>query len=379
MNQEIVIRKVQSGEDEAVWKIAKTLGMLERYYFYYLAYKPCKADALVAVDGKTIVGCVIPLIDTHAGEKVGMVEGIFVDRNVQGKGVGKALVDAALSHFQKEGCKTLYYIVDRFNSPSWNMALHRGFDLFEFNEQLRLFGWKILSLWWVNGYLWDPGTFLLRKTGKESRITREAGAGWHFLLAWLGFSLVLWMVGIRHDAPWLNYAPFVLGVAGVTIFAHELSHKLIARFLGLKTIFKVWESGLVISALLALLGVLIPFYGSTFIRQKDWSYNKDVKKMGLIYMAGPAVSLILASCFLALAYWANTEVGAIQRLCAAYGRSPLLGTVGFWANSAMVFFNLIPLFPFTPFDGKRIFLWNKTLWSLLVIWLILLLGVKTFL
>ena len=45
----------------------------------------------------------------------------------------------------------------------------------------------------------------------------------------------------------------------------------------------------------------------------------------------------------------------------------------------VVFFNLIPIFPFTPFNGRRIFLWNKTLWTLLVIWLILLLGVKTFL
>ena len=357
VNHEIVVRKVRSDENEAVWKIARTLGILERYYFYCLTYLPYKGNALVAVEGETIVGCVIPLVATHAGEKVGMVGGIFADRNVQGRGVGKALVDAALAHFQQEGCKTLYYIVDRFNSPSWNMVLHRGFDLFELNEQLRVFGWKTISLWWVNGYFWEAGTFLLRKTGKDSQITKEAGAGWHLLLAWLGFSFVLWMLGIRHDAPWLDYVPFVLGVAGVTILAHELSHKLVARSLGLKTVFKVWESGLVISALWALLGVLVPFYGSTFIKQKDWSYNKDVRKMGLIYMAGPVVSLILASCFLALG---------------VNGSLLLVGTIGFWANSSMVFFNLIPIFPFTPFDGRRIFLWSKTIWSLLVIWFILL-------
>ncbi len=367
MNQRIIVRNVQPGEDKAVWKVARTLGIMERYFFYYLGYKTHKTEALVAVDEERIVGCVIPSVTTLAGEKIGSVYLIFVDRNVQGKGVGKVLVDAALSHLQKAECQTLYYVVDRFNSPSWNMAVHHGFDLFEFKEQIRVFGWKILSLWRVTDYFFSPGTFILRKTGKESQIAREAGAGWHFLLAWLGFSFVLWMESIRQDALWLNSVPFVLGVVGVSVFTHELSHKLVANSFGLKTIFKVWESGLVFSAFLALLGALLPFYGSTFIKQKDWAYNKDVRRMGLIYMVGPIVSLVLASFFLALAHWANTEW-----LVA-------LGTVGFRANFVIALFNLIPIFPFACFDGRKIFLWNKIVWSLLVIVFILLVGVKIFL
>ena len=369
MNQKIVVRNIQPGEDKAVWKVAKTLSILERYFFYlffYLSYKMGKAN-LVAVDGEKIVGCVTPRITTLIGEKVGIVDAIFVDRNVQGKGVGKALVEAALSRFQEARCQTLYYIVDRFNSPSWNMALHRGFDLFEFNEQLRVFGWKILWLWLATGYYFAPGTFILRKTAKENQMAREVGEGWHLLLAWLGFSFVLWIMGTRHGEPLLDFIPFVLGVVGVSILTHELAHKLVARSFSLKTIFKVWESGLTFSALLALLGALLPFYGSTFIRQKDWAYNKDVKKMGLIYMIGPVVSLVLAFCFLGLAHWTNTEW-----LVA-------LGTVGLRANFVLVLVNLIPIFPFTCFDGRKIFLWNKLVWSLLVIGFMLLVGAKIFL
>jgi len=370
MNQKIIVRKIQPGEDKAVWKVAKTLSILERYLFYlffYLSYKIGKADALVAVDGERIVGCVTPKVTTLAGEKIGSVEAIFVDRNVQGKGVGKALVDAALSLFQEAECQTLYYIVDRYNSPSWNMALHRGFNLFEFNEQFRVFGWKILSLWLAISYYFAPGTFILRKTAKESQITREAGAGWHFLLAWLGFSLTILAMGIRLGDPLLDTIPFVLGVVGVSIFAHELSHKLVANFFGLKTVFKVWESGLVFSVLLALLGGLYPSYGSTFIKQMDWPYNKKIKEMGLIYSVGPVISLILASCFLGLTYWTSTE-WLVD-----------LGIVGFRVNFILALFNLIPIFPFSIFDGRKIFLWNKTVWSLLVIWFVSLLCANIFL
>jgi Zn-dependent protease len=238
------------------------------------------------------------------------------------------------------------------------MAVHHGFDLFEFNEQLRLFGWRIFSLWWINGYFFNPGTFMLRKTGEGSRITKEAGAPWHFFLAWIGFSFVLWVNRIRLDAPLLDSIPFVLGVVGVSILAHELSHKLVARSLGFKTVFKVWESGLPFSAVFALLGItLLPFYGSTFIRQKDWAYKKELKKMGLIYLAGPVVSLVLASGFLALYQWATTEW-----LVA-------LGTVGLRTNVVLILFNLLPI---RPWGGRRIFLWHKPVWSLLVIWFALL-------
>ena len=171
----------------------------------------------------------------------------------------------------------------------------------------------------------------------------------------------------RLGDPLIASIPLVSGVVGVSILAHELSHKLIARSFGLKTVFKVWKSGLVFSFFLILLGVLIPFYGSTFIKQRDWPYHKKIEEMGLIYSVGPVISLILASCFLGLTHWTNTEW-----LVA-------LGIVGFWVNFVLALFNLIPIFPFSIFDGRRIFLWNKIVWSLMVIWFALLLGAKIFL
>ena len=54
MNQKIVVRKIQHGEDKAVWKVAKTQGILARYSFYLL-YLIGKANALIAVNRERIV------------------------------------------------------------------------------------------------------------------------------------------------------------------------------------------------------------------------------------------------------------------------------------------------------------------------------------
>lgn len=367
----IVVRPVQPGEDSAVWNVAKTLSIVERYYYYYLTYRRHAAEALVAIDEDRIIGCVIPLVTTIAGEKSGIVGGIFVDRRAQGKGAGKALAEAALLRFQAEGCESCYVLVDRYNSSSWNMFLHKGFRLFEHNRQLKMFGSKIISLWWAIGYFFEPGTFILRKNSGENDNMGELGESSHFFLAWLGSISVMLISFYNPDrsasllpAAFFISVPVVIGVTGVSILAHEISHKLVASFFGLKTVFKIWESGMIFSALLALLGVTFyPSYGSTFISQKDWPYDRHMQKMGLIYAAGPAVSLLVALVFLGLAY--KGEQTGLEWLLA-------IGHTGLIFNCILVLFNLIPIFPFTIFDGNKIFQWNKPVWAMLVTSFILL-------
>jgi Zn-dependent protease len=85
--------------------------------------------------------------------------------------------------------------------------------------------------------------------------------------------------------------------------------------------------------------------------------------MGLIYSAGPVVSLVLAFCFLGLIHGADREW------------LEALGTVGFWTNFSLGSFNLLPI---PMLDGNKIFLGNKTIGVLLVIGFILLWMLKRF-
>jgi Zn-dependent protease/GNAT superfamily N-acetyltransferase len=356
----LVVRQARPGDDRAIWEVAKTLSIIERYYFYYLTYRRQAASAWVAEEAGRIAGCVIPIVTTIAGEKAGLVGGIFVDRRAQGKGVGKALAGAALQRFREEGCQTYYVLVDRYNSSSWNMFLHQGFEPFPFDQQLRTLGWGMVSLWRASGYLFEPGTFILRKGGRKREHASELGDRWHLLLAWLGSSVILWL-GLGRTGPLAAplSAAVVAGVTGLSIWAHELSHRLVAGWFGLKTVFRVWESGLLFSALLALLGVtpFYPSYGSTFIAQEDWPYPRHPRKLGPVHAAGPLVSLLLALAFLGL--FRRGEQLGVAWFQAAGGAGALL-------NYLLVLFNLIPVFPFGSFDGQKILRWSRPVWALLV-------------
>jgi len=152
--------------------------------------------------------------------------------------------------------------------------------------------------------------------------------------------------------------PLILAVTGVSLFTHELAHKFTASFFGLKTIFRVWESGLLFSSLLALFGAFFPAYGSTYIKQVDWRYDAKRNETGWIFMAGPTFSLALAISLWVVMTFANNE------LLVATGR------VGYFTNLIFVILNLLPIQAAggpAAWDGRKIFTWNKTVWSLLTI------------
>lgn len=94
----------------------------------------------------------------------------------------------------------------------------------------------------------------------------------------------------------------------------------------------------------------------------DYRYNPKQREIGSIYAAGPIVSFILAALF-----WASS----------LYSNNALLLTIrkmGYVTNYVLVFLNLIPIQAAGGFawDGRKIYTWNKAVWTLLVIALALL-------
>lgn len=363
MDHQISIREMLPDEEREVRLLYKrSLGLIDRIAFT-LAFRETlkstrrqKGSCLVALHEGRVVGSFSLRIISIAGQSIGLIDAIVTDQDARGKGIGKYLMEEALSWFKKKECETICATADRYNSPSWNMFIHNGFFIYDFPRQFRNLGWHFIRLWLAEGYIIGFGTFFLRKTNRDEKHI-EVGQTWHFVVAWLVLALLWWIPTIRGGAS-LVMIPLILTVAGLSLFAHEIAHKIIASFLGLKTIFRVWESGLLFSSLLALFGGFFPAYGSTYIKQVDWRYDTKRKETGWFFIAGPTVSLVLAISFWFVMTLANHE------LLVATAR------VGYITNLIIVILNLLPIQAAggpAAWDGRKIFTWNKTAWSLLTI------------
>ena len=355
-----IVREMLPDEKADVEELfSRSLGLVDRIIFL-LSFEDALKSAqkqsggsLVAVYNDRIVGSVSMKFQLFEGERTGFIDALVTDREIRGRGIGRSLVDGAISWLEERECEVIYATADRYNSPSWNIFIHRGFSVYELPQQLGDYGLGFLRLWLAEFHFIGYGTFFLRRDWKEDK-PREKGEAWHFMAAWLGVSLVWWIQALRGSQP-LELLPLLFAVAGLSLFAHELPQKLAGRRLGLETTFKAWGSGIFFSSLLAAVGSFFPAYGSTYVKQLDWWYEPRKKGTGIFFAVGPFVSLALAFAFWALSFFVTSG------LIAASGR------VGYTINLVTVIFNLIPVQAAggLVWDGKKILTWNKAVWLML--------------
>lgn len=368
----VSIREILPNEEKEVRELyQKSLGPIDELFFL-LAFKDalkCRREQrgtnLVALLDGRVVGSVSLRIVIIEEKKVGLIDAIVTDKDLRGKGIGKSLLDSALAWFRERGCEAFYATADRYNSPSWNIFIHRGFTPYGLRSQLKDFGVNFIRLWFTEFYIVGAGTFFLKKEGVEMEVemenVKEGGEAWYYLAAWLG-SALLWCAPIRILTMGLDVflpiVPSLFAAVGLSVFVHEFGHKLAARRFGLETTFKVWDSGLLFSFLLTLFFAgFYPAYGSTYIKRVDWRYNPGSKEIGWTYAAGPMLSLSLA-----YTLWAFQMVGG-------NGLFSMLILIGYQTSLILTIFNLLPIKASGGFawDGRKIYTWNKTVWSLLVV------------
>ncbi|MGM5483724.1 MAG: site-2 protease family protein [Nanobdellota archaeon] len=128
---------------------------------------------------------------------------------------------------------------------------------------------------------------------------------------------------------------------GIAFVLHELMHKYYAQKYHAWAEFRAYNKGLLLALVLSFLGFIIAAPGSVYIRGR-LTKNQN----GKISLAGPATNIILAFIFLTGIFLTSNQ---------------LLNTffnVGFMINSLLALFNLIP---FSPFDGQKVYNWNKNI------------------
>ncbi|MFZ2410899.1 MAG: site-2 protease family protein [Candidatus Methanoperedens sp.] len=186
----------------------------------------------------------------------------------------------------------------------------------------------------------------------------------HILISWLAISyafaiLLLWFkLGRRPPTEDLlngiaNPLVISLFTVGISFIVHEMSHKIAAQRYGSWAEFRMSPFMLVLMLILVYdFGILFAAPGAVMI----YGGNVGRRESGRISLAGPLSNLLLGLAFFPLL----SETGILYEI----------GRYGVMINITLALFNMIP---FSVFDGRKVWVWNKLVYLGFIITAILLL------
>ncbi|MBS3168003.1 site-2 protease family protein [Candidatus Woesearchaeota archaeon] len=174
----------------------------------------------------------------------------------------------------------------------------------------------------------------------------------------LAFGIVLGGFSVKFFPAFIISAVAV----GLGFLLHELSHKYFAQKYGYKAEFRSFDEMLFLAIIMSFFGFVIAAPGAVVI----FSRVLDIKKNGIISVAGPIMNIFIALAFLLLGFiiTGNLELFSLpipEVLELNLGLAII--AIGFLVNSWLALFNMIPLWLF---DGAKVFRWNKIIWFLVV-------------
>ena len=196
-----------------------------------------------------------------------------------------------------------------------------------------------------------------------SKELRDLGKAWLFISIAFGIVLSGGVFGLT------LFKSFILAAftVGTGFLLHELNHKFVAQKYRFKAEFRSFDEMLFLAIVMSFFGFVIAAPGAVMIQ----SNFHDKTKAGKISVAGPIMNLILASLFFIILILLTGSISGAMNLNGQISKNVLdmpliyaIPIIGFSVNSWLALFNMIP---FWNFDGRKVFVWNKVVWVLIVV------------
>ncbi|MFN2363023.1 MAG: hypothetical protein ABR596_01905, partial [Halarsenatibacteraceae bacterium] len=153
----------------------------------------------------------------------------------------------------------------------------------------------------------------------------------------------------------LNDILIVFIAIGITFAVRDFACIIAGRSSGLKLEYDIWESGHIISFIIAIFtGGFMPVPGAFYPAGEDWSYDDKLKELARQALASVGILLVLG--------WG---------LNFNFIRETKFMEILLLAVTNMAIFDIVlPFFPFVSYNGRRIWDYNKIIWLVLFITLI---------
>ncbi len=155
--------------------------------------------------------------------------------------------------------------------------------------------------------------------------------------------------------------PFsIIAVFLISFIVHEMAHKFVAQRDGLWSEFRMLPQGYLLSLIAILLSIPVFGTGAVFTATDPGAPQKFAKST----LAGPVSNLLLGISAMSIGV-----LLALTRLGATFHYQILLYAAAL--NGMLGLFNLIPV---RPLDGWTVFVWNKQVWMIVVLSLLVVTG-----
>ena len=172
---------------------------------------------------------------------------------------------------------------------------------------------------------------------------------YELIKAWLAISVAFTILLRATDIGIINVFILSIITVGAGFLLHELAHKIVAQYYHCHAEFKADNQMLIIAIIMSFIGFIIAAPGA--VRIKGFTTYRE---NGIISIAGPITNAILAFIFLPFIFF-----GGLIGIVASYG---------FLINSWLGLFNMIPVWKF---DGAKVWEWNKTIYWITTITLLI--------